>query len=119
MTDPDRDLNRLTSDAAVLDARLGEILLAELRSPVPDTVLWWCSFAGTDRHLGVAVVAAPGVVHAVRRTHELGINPGGEVGVVPIPARGIPEAYRDRLLTRAEARELDRLAASRLAEDGA
>jgi hypothetical protein len=41
----------------------------------------WCglSFALTGRFLGFTIVRARGMATAVRRAHQLGINPGGEV----------------------------------------
>lgn len=71
--------------------------------------LWWLSFADGARpqgqqFLGVAIVPADDMIAAVRLTHRLGINPGGEVRGGPlctIPA-GLPT---ERLLDAAEARE--------------
>ena len=69
---------------------------------------WWLSFASADQSLGVVIVLAPGFFHAVRRTHHLGINPGGEVQGMPLPKRmpdSVVEEYQDRLLSRAEVEE--------------
>lgn len=99
---------------AARDARLVLLLERERAAPAPDGVLWWCSFADADGFRGVAVVAAPGAVHAIRRTHELGINPGGEVAVVPVLARGVPESHRDRLLDARGTAELNAYAAGEL-----
>jgi hypothetical protein len=75
---------------------------------------WWLSFVDTDRpegarFLGVAIVQAYGVTTAAMLTHDMGINPGGEVAAVPIPPdlHPPPDAC-DRLLTRAEAEEVSR-----------
>lgn len=93
-------------------ARLNTVLAEEQNDPAEDTV-WWLSFVDPDRaaprgqqqpggpgFLGVAIIHAPGPIHAQQRAHELGINPGGEVAAYPVPARVIPHGYRDRLLTR-------------------
>jgi hypothetical protein len=68
------------------------------------TALWWLSFSNADGPLGVAVVQAPGVLEAVVRSHELGINPGGEVAFFgPLPDSAIGPEWRDRLLSEDEA----------------
>jgi hypothetical protein len=45
----------------------------------PQPGVWWLSFADGDHWLGGCYIEAIGPAHAVARTHELGINPGGEV----------------------------------------
>lgn len=72
---------------------------------------WWLSFA-EDRFLGVAIVRAPTWLDAVRRTHRLGINPGGQVSWEQLgteEAVRVPAGWLDRLLTREECAELERL----------
>jgi hypothetical protein len=71
---------------------------------------WWLSFADPDREpgsefLGVVIVEARGFALAVRRTHELGINPGGEVQFEELPdaPQGHWLPYCDRLLAHEEA----------------
>jgi hypothetical protein len=63
---------------------------------------WWLSFSGDDSgFLGVCIVEAFGMASAVRKAHQLGINPGGEVVGCQVSA-GDP-AHANRLLTREEA----------------
>jgi len=83
--------------------------------------LWWLSFVDPARcapdgqgepggpgFLGVAIVAASDLLSAVRETHRLGCNPGGEVlGHGPFPIDTIPARYFDRLLTKAEIDAID------------
>jgi hypothetical protein len=71
---------------------------------------WWLSFidpgrAENDRFLGVAIVEASGPITATLQAHDLGINPGGEVAILPLPYPPKPED-RDRLLSREEAQVL-------------
>jgi hypothetical protein len=87
------------------DAELG------LYEPADDDPLWWLSFCDTDRppgtqFLGVAIVAAPTLAAAIVRAHKLGVNPGGQVGSVELPAGAVAEQWRDRLLTRDEAESI-------------
>ena len=81
--------------AAILEKIADELLHPE------NIGIYYLSFAEEDGFLGGAFVYASGPVSAVERTHELGINPGGEVaiwGPVPPP---VDEAL-DRLLTKEE-----------------
>lgn len=82
----------------------------------PETADWWfVSFADADlpigtQFLGNAIVQGLTFLDAVSRTNELEINPGGGVKAVEIHHRilaKIPESFRNRLLTRAEADELE------------
>lgn len=86
---------------------------------------WWLSFADprTGRFLGVCIVAAPppgetmdvtreSLAHAIRRSHALGINPGGEVQASwlgPESGTGLKPGWTDRLLTREDCAEFDRV----------
>jgi hypothetical protein len=84
--------------------RLQAMLGDELRNGEPQW--WWLSFVDPDRpegdrFLGVVIVEARGPTTATQRAHDLGINPGGEVAIVPLPGPPRPED-RERLLTRAE-----------------
>ena len=40
---------------------------------------YWLSFAGHGRNLGACIVRGDDLIAAIRRSHVLGINPGGEV----------------------------------------
>lgn len=58
--------------------RVEEFLAEEAKQPEK---LWYISFADDDRggFLGACCVVAQGMIGAVRLTHALGINPGGQV----------------------------------------
>lgn len=72
---------------------------------------WWLSFAAEDGFRGACVVRARGFLGATMIAHMLGISPGGEVkSLGPAPAHFEPEAgWANRLLTRAECEEFDRV----------
>ena len=53
---------------------------------------WWLSFAESESFRGVAVVRAVDAASALARTRELGINPGGYVGLFAIPTMVPPPA---------------------------
>lgn len=68
-------------------------------------VLWWMSFCDLEKpegqqFLGVAIVEAPGLIHAHQKAWSLGINPGGQVQSVQVD--GIAKEFHDRLLSYAE-----------------
>ena len=70
---------------------------------------FWVSFANEDECIGVAVVDdddASDATTIVRKTIELGCNPGPDSSVqiqkIPDDAVPIPERYKNRLLTKAE-----------------
>jgi len=63
---------------------------------------WYLSFADKEFR-GVVVVEAHGIVSAVMRTHELGINPGGEaLGMALPPGEEPAPEFRDKLLSKLE-----------------
>ena len=67
---------------------------------------WWLSFADTgkpDRFLGVVIVSANDLSEAVKRTWELGVNPGGEITSAEMPTGMFHEEWYDRLLSEEEA----------------
>lgn len=79
---------------------------------------WWLSFMDTSlpyeldqdypgggRFLGVAIVEALGFMDAVLQAKALGANPGGQVSGWPV-FHEIPAEYRNRLLSAAEAQEV-------------
>ena len=78
---------------------------------VTDDAWWWLSFVDPNldvghRFLGAAIVRGAGMVDAVREAWRLGVNPGGEVAGGPMRPAHVPGwAFRERLLTRAEATE--------------
>lgn len=67
---------------------------------------WWLSFADADRpkgeqFLGVAIVPAHDLIGAIKVSHALGCNPGGQVLGQPLdPPRPIPPEHLERLLDR-------------------
>lgn len=81
---------------------------------------YWLSFVDTDLSdppeqqvsggggfLGVVIVEADDPISAVMLTHQLGVNPGGEVAILgPAPEGVYPESAMNRLLTAEEARAL-------------
>lgn len=73
---------------------VAELLEAE-RVAEADYGYWWLSFADADlpegsQFLGVAIVRAATMAHAIQTSHRLGCNPGGSVGAVVIHARCPP-----------------------------
>lgn len=60
---------------------------------------YWLSFADDDGFLGVCVVDAPSFPAAVTRSHELDINPGGEVLGYSIPDELSDSLVMDKLIT--------------------
>ena len=66
---------------------------------------WWLSFRDPDKnlHLGCCNVEAEDQISAARKAYELGINPGGEVLIIPLEA---PELELDRLYSRQELLDL-------------
>ena len=94
---------RKSSD--VLDQRTKQLLAAESREPEQ---FFYLSFAEPKPphgrgFLGACIVRAYGILTAVDRAWNLGINPGGEVLCMPV-SHCNPELL-DRLLTRKEAEE--------------
>jgi hypothetical protein len=63
----------------------------------------YLSFAKPEGFAGCVYVQAHGLITAIIRANELGINPHGEVIGVDVPDENlVPEEYRDRLLTKEE-----------------
>lgn len=94
-------------------ARLVERVEAEIADPRPS--LWWLSFIDPtrpqgERLLGVVVVHDIGPMLAVNKAYDLGVNPGGEVVIMPLPPEfDVPPEYRHRLLDRTAAERLREL----------
>src|SRR5205085_536172 len=86
-------------------ARIERLLTEEANQPMRH---WYLSFV--DGHfLGGAIVEARGFTSALQRTHELGINPGGEVLHVLVPEEKvhlIHPSQKNRLLTKSEVERL-------------
>lgn len=85
-----------------------EVKFISLTDSVP---FWWLSFVSDDDvFLGIAVVRGFDMEFAVMSAHRLGCNPGGHVLALLLPeGLAVSEEYVNRLLTKAEAEELDRL----------
>lgn len=79
-------------------AHVAKMLQEESRQPLR---WWYVSFVGEAGFIGGAMVQARGPTLALRRTHELRINPGDcEAGCTEVPA---PMSFpTDRLLTKEE-----------------
>lgn len=73
---------------------------------------WWLSFVDAklpkgSQFLGVAIVEGADIVSAATTAHQIGCNPGGQVmGISIIKDRLPDDAWRNRLLAKAEALEL-------------
>ena len=79
--------------------RMNTLLAQEGKNPLR---WWYLSYADED-FLGGLVIEAHGPTEAVYLSHHRGINPGGEVLIIPIPSDNLPpDEYRNRLLTKAE-----------------
>lgn len=73
--------------------------------------LWWLSFCDTDKpegqeFLGVIVVEDLGPMHAISKTYDLGINPGGRVMIVQVQPSSIKPEHLNRLLAMEELLEM-------------
>ena len=79
------------------------MLLAQEQDNPP--AQWWMSFCDPDKpkgqqFLGVAIVEAPGFIHAHQKAWALGINPGGQIQASQVD--GVPAEYHDKLLSLAD-----------------
>lgn len=84
----------------VFQARLLQLTLNELAEP-ENKGIYYLSFADDEGFLGGVFTEAHGIITAIERVNELGINPGGEVmcfGPGPMPNPGC----LDRLLSKDE-----------------
>jgi hypothetical protein len=66
---------------------------------------FWLSFTDETGFLGVVIVDSDTFINAVKKTHQLAINPGGQVAWGD-PPEGVFEVDKNRLLSRAEAESL-------------
>lgn len=75
---------------------------------------YWLSFADPDlpegtQFLGAVIVYASDFITAIKVSHHLKINPGGEVQGMPIPVeKKIPSKWIECLLSKEECEEFDR-----------
>lgn len=89
-----------------LVGRAKELIDAEKKTSGGKTSVYYLSFADVE-FLGAVWTRAIGPMSAIRRTHELGINPGGQVMVVKLaPGEDLPPSrFFDKLLSRAQLEE--------------
>ena len=99
--------------AAEREKRIKDALKAEEEN---DEHFWWLSFAdGTKpkgtQNLGVVITKAKGMAHAIAKSHELGLNPGGGIQACTFSHKLIEgKDCCDKLLTRDDLRRLDLIA---------
>jgi hypothetical protein len=93
--------------------RVAELQEEESRAPEG---WWWLSFCNAEllegrRFLGACIVKGRGILSASSAARALGCNPGGEIkGVGPMSLdTPFPEGWTERLLTREECGELERI----------
>ena len=67
-----------------------------------EEVCLWMSFSDNDGFKGVIVTKAFGLSHAIQKTHEMGINPSGEIMSDVIEADTVNPEDFDRLLSKVE-----------------
>lgn len=96
---------RETQQWTDIEMRKQEMLAAEMEQPLR----WmYLSFADDSRggFLGAVIIKAHGIGDASVQTHNLKINPGGELLAFDITEAQLPaESYRYRLLSRKEIQE--------------
>lgn len=68
---------------------------------------YWISFAGVEGNRGIVIIDAKNESAAIKKTHKLGINPGGEAMLLdctgnPGMETEISRWGRNRLVTKAE-----------------
>jgi hypothetical protein len=70
---------------------------------------WYCSFATDEKFLGAVLAFGDGGPRMLATLGSVGLNPGGEVLMVPWPFTDPPhERYRGRILSKAELEEWDK-----------
>ncbi len=85
--------------------RMEELLAKEIAAG--QEMRWWLSFAGDGGFRGVIVTKAYGFTHAIKRTHELKINPSGYVEGFCLPeSADFPEDKLDQLLSATDLNQL-------------
>lgn len=68
-----------------------------------EEICLWLSFCDVKgKLLGVIITKTLGISHAIIRTHELGINPGGQIKACEIDQTFVNEGDFDRLLSKVE-----------------
>ena len=69
-----------------LTVKSREIIADEIKKSGGKTKIYYLSFVGDDGFRGALWTRAVGPMSAIKRSHVLGINPGGEVMIAEIPA---------------------------------
>ena len=89
--------------------------------PMHQLSLWWLSFVIDGEFAGVAIVAGTSFPMAVQVASLLGCNPGGEASGTEIPEGiEVDEEYRCRLLSEAEALNVEAMSLAQwAAKEGA
>lgn len=95
----------------------------KLERPDGPPTLWWLSFCDgkTGKFLGACQVPAHGMLEAIRASHYLGINPGGDVrgiGADPKLAMLVPEKYIGVLMDKHECEIFEALMDEKIKEAG-
>ena len=89
-----------------IQARKAAMFKAEADAGIESFI--WMSFCDPfkpkgQQFLGVIITQSLGLTHAMRKTHELGINPGGEIQSYILPPGTLLDAkYLDRLMQKEE-----------------
>lgn len=78
-------------------------VMLETRERYASKRRWWLSFCDPSKpkgkkFIGVAIVEAHSIIHAMELAHDLGINPGGEIFSYVVD--DIPDGILNRLLYR-------------------
>jgi hypothetical protein len=84
-------------NAQQIRERIAAVVAEEQKKPIG----WWYTSFANGVFLGGCIVEAQGPATAIKRAHELGINPGGETMTWEIVPEHVPPAvYRNRLLNK-------------------
>jgi hypothetical protein len=68
---------------------------------------YYLSFADDEKFRGGVIIEGFSDLDAVSRSHMCGLNPGGEVMMIPVPNVYIPpEKFRNRLLSKDDVFEM-------------
>lgn len=85
-------------------ARVAAMAAAEMHAP---ETLFYLSFVGDEGFRGAVVTRANGPTTALMKVHRLGINPGGQVLTIELPAdHRVSEDALDRLLNTEEVKAI-------------
>lgn len=73
-------------------------------------MLYWISFIDEEKpkgqaFIGVAIVRAPSIDDAIKESHRLGVNPGGQAMVIRVPE--LYAGYTNRLMSKEEIAKME------------